>query len=614
MPERQHPLRLEPDLKQTYLFLRRLDPDAAGQQFMAIEDGVPKPRVHTFPFAPLSKLEAELTRWNNRGYGIFGTINETDGSGTRAGKNIIRVRAVWYDYDNKAPEGHVRRPHPNEEHFRLASDSSPGKEHGYFFLKDGMPLEGFKPSMQDLIARYGSDPSIHDLPRVMRMPGFWHLKDPANPGMTRIIHMRDDQTRYPVSDFLVEARKRQPRPQPEHQEPREGKAPKIDPDPGQVNAEGKVIVNRHQWMMRLVGAEMLFDPKRPTPVIADAVMEIFDETVVPDDGANANREVAERMIEYTRDNKEWRGASSINGQIHYGVKPDAPLPPALPPAEAYAAVVDAVRSATAYFGTAAPVPMTEEESEAEMREYLAAVKRGDFDGCEMVEAPIPLMAVGATPGTGKSTEMLKAAAEANTIRAATFEGERIVTHYHVPTIKLARELKAKAPAEAVAQIIQGRIYGWDKEGETPLCQRWAEVKEAQEAGVQNISGHFCKQWTDNGLTGKDRRFLGVTYCKHYSKCGYQDQFKKLYAATLIYMMLGHRRDRRIPEPDLIVVDENPAAVFLPKERIVKLAELLAHEHGRIIVDDFRAGSKNPIPALKAQGFTQRDLRKYATAR
>src|SRR5262249_47767434 len=40
---------------------------------------------------------------------------------------------------------------------------------------------------KSLSAKLGTDPTVHDLPRVMRLPGTLHLKDPANP---RLVELR----------------------------------------------------------------------------------------------------------------------------------------------------------------------------------------------------------------------------------------------------------------------------------------------------------------------------------------------------------------------------------------------------------------------------------------
>jgi hypothetical protein len=53
--------------------------------------------------------------------------------------------------------------------------SSPGRWHAYW-LVDGEKLAQFKPTQEQLIQRFQADPTVKDLPRVMRLPGFFHRK------------------------------------------------------------------------------------------------------------------------------------------------------------------------------------------------------------------------------------------------------------------------------------------------------------------------------------------------------------------------------------------------------------------------------------------------------
>ncbi|MEI6601580.1 MAG: DNA-primase RepB domain-containing protein, partial [Comamonadaceae bacterium] len=63
-------------------------------------------------------------------------------------------------------------------------ESSPGKWHCYYFTND-CQLSEFTTRQKQIALKFNSDPSVNDLPRVMRLPGFWHQKD--TPFMTRIV-------------------------------------------------------------------------------------------------------------------------------------------------------------------------------------------------------------------------------------------------------------------------------------------------------------------------------------------------------------------------------------------------------------------------------------------
>ena len=83
-----------------------------------------------------------------------------------------RVRAVFLDLDG-APLAPVLKagldPH-------VVVESSPGKFHIYW-LTDDCPLDQFERVQRALARRFGGDPSVHDLPRVLRVPGFLHRKN-----------------------------------------------------------------------------------------------------------------------------------------------------------------------------------------------------------------------------------------------------------------------------------------------------------------------------------------------------------------------------------------------------------------------------------------------------
>jgi putative DNA primase/helicase len=67
-------------------------------------------------------------------------------------------------------------------------ESSPGKYHAYWLVED-FPLEQFTPVMKTIAARFGGDKSVHDLPRVMRLPGFIHQK--GAPFRSRLVHVAE---------------------------------------------------------------------------------------------------------------------------------------------------------------------------------------------------------------------------------------------------------------------------------------------------------------------------------------------------------------------------------------------------------------------------------------
>jgi hypothetical protein len=134
----------------------------------------------------------ELANLNRGAAGVFVTINATNGHGRKA-EDVIRVRAVFVDLDGTPlPETWGVEPH-------LVVESSPGRFHAYWLVSD-CPIERFTPIQKAIATKFGGDPSVHDLPRVMRLPGFLHQK--AEPFMTRILYENPIQP-YPLAEIIT---------------------------------------------------------------------------------------------------------------------------------------------------------------------------------------------------------------------------------------------------------------------------------------------------------------------------------------------------------------------------------------------------------------------------
>ncbi len=183
-------LKLPPD--EAERFLMALDEGAETFCFQAFDDdqarkkartarnkGKPADQQERDPFArtlhgTLTDRRQELTTLNGQGAGIFAAVNEVAPGKARTADNITGVRAVFADFD---PPATMAPPETWPLEPSLLVESSPGKLHAYWFV-DGMAVEEFSAVQQALIKVFGSDKSIQDLPRVMRLPGFFHMKDP----------------------------------------------------------------------------------------------------------------------------------------------------------------------------------------------------------------------------------------------------------------------------------------------------------------------------------------------------------------------------------------------------------------------------------------------------
>lgn len=121
-------------------------------------------------------LSATLSHRNKNGMGIYMTVNETDGKGRKA-VNVIKVRSAFADLDG-SPREPADKLNPT-----LIVESSPGRFHCYWFTED-TPLEAFTQLQINIARILKADPVAKDLPRVLRVPGFYHMKE--DPFMSRI--------------------------------------------------------------------------------------------------------------------------------------------------------------------------------------------------------------------------------------------------------------------------------------------------------------------------------------------------------------------------------------------------------------------------------------------
>lgn len=177
-------------------FLRALDEEADSFCFQCFDDTGKRGELARTIHGNLPDLFDALDTLNRQGAGVFVTINEVPAGRPRTAANVQRVRACFADFDpptTKAPPEVYPLPPV------LEVESSPGKRHAYWTL-DGLPLEDFQPQQRGIAAALASDPAVIDLPRVMRLPGFRHMKDPARPHWVRIV-ATDERLPYRPEDL-----------------------------------------------------------------------------------------------------------------------------------------------------------------------------------------------------------------------------------------------------------------------------------------------------------------------------------------------------------------------------------------------------------------------------
>lgn len=177
---------LTPDLNAAQEFLDMLDADGVFtfQTFDDAKDRKNQSLARIF-HGTLDQHHGALTRLQQQGAGVFVMINKGDGlvhpdaKTCRTAKNVVAIRALWGDLDGAPLEPVLAAHHPD-----IVVESSPGKWHTYWLTID-CSLGDFKTRQLQIAQKFDSDKAVADLPRVMRLPGYWHQK--SEPFMTHMV-------------------------------------------------------------------------------------------------------------------------------------------------------------------------------------------------------------------------------------------------------------------------------------------------------------------------------------------------------------------------------------------------------------------------------------------
>ena len=177
---------LDIDLSMAHSFLEKLDPEGIFT-FQTFDEGDQKDYKKSLVLhGSLEQHAQKLTQMNNLGAGVFVMVNRGDGivnvgkKTCRTNDNVISVRALFADADGTPLESILQKSPPPH----ILVESSPDKWHLYWLTID-TPLNEFKAGQQAIARMLGTDTSVCDLSRVLRIPGFYHQK--SKPFMVRLV-------------------------------------------------------------------------------------------------------------------------------------------------------------------------------------------------------------------------------------------------------------------------------------------------------------------------------------------------------------------------------------------------------------------------------------------
>ncbi len=151
----------------------------------------------------LSQAWETLCKHNSEGYGIFCNINALDGHGKELA-NVDYIRAHVVDLDNlltaQVNFENAMKNHPLPTFF---VQSSPGKYHIYWTVQSYRDNDFYTLHQRKLRQIYDGDKSVIDPTRVLRVPGFLHLKNPQQPHLVTCAALNGYGRLIPASELAA---------------------------------------------------------------------------------------------------------------------------------------------------------------------------------------------------------------------------------------------------------------------------------------------------------------------------------------------------------------------------------------------------------------------------
>lgn len=126
-------------------------------------------------FGTVADLWPRMMAAQEEGYGVFVVVNE----GGQEDEAIEAVRAVFIDGDD------ILMPANWHCEPSFFVKRSPTRWHAYWVMR-AMDVADFKSTQLRLAAYYGTDTTVHNPSRIMRLAGTLHMKDPNQPFLMQI--------------------------------------------------------------------------------------------------------------------------------------------------------------------------------------------------------------------------------------------------------------------------------------------------------------------------------------------------------------------------------------------------------------------------------------------
>lgn len=127
---------------------------------------------------------ADAPMWNQKGHGIFITVNDFNGPRTK--ENLKKINCWVIDLDSGTKDEMAEKIRSGLTP-SLVVETKQGF-HCWWVARDADPHYWNAIVLDRLVPFYGADKNARDLCRVLRMPGFFHLKDPSDPFLIKKVY------------------------------------------------------------------------------------------------------------------------------------------------------------------------------------------------------------------------------------------------------------------------------------------------------------------------------------------------------------------------------------------------------------------------------------------
>lgn len=154
-------------------------------------------------YRPQIVVAGDADYYNERGYGIFFTVN-TFKTKERKESNLEKLDHWYVDIDSGTKTNQFKKIVEFGLVPSMVVETKNG-HHVYWAIKDSPTLEEYKSILIKLIAFFNADKNAKDAARLLRMPGYYHMKNPDSKFLVECIFQRDiSYTSDEINDCLPE--------------------------------------------------------------------------------------------------------------------------------------------------------------------------------------------------------------------------------------------------------------------------------------------------------------------------------------------------------------------------------------------------------------------------